>query len=160
VNVNQQLSNRELVKKLLEILKETEKGFSAQNKIRNQLYNIVKGRLGIAGYPQYEDFFTQYYPDMNSDELELHATLRYYTENILNNYNRKALELILGNEELMQAVPKLKALEKHLLVWLGKFEQLFHRFPSHGLIYAGVKEQVPFPHGIERELKAYLNSAP
>lgn len=158
VNVNQKLSNHAVVEKLLEILGETKKGFAAQNEIRNQLYYNMRKRLSIEEYPEYEDFFSQYYPQMDSDELELHETLRYYTENILNNYNRKALELIIGNEELINAVPKLKALEKHLLVWLGKFEHLFHKYPSYGLIYTAVKERIPFPIGIKEELENYLNN--
>lgn len=163
VNVNQALDEKSALKKLLEILNEAYLGFSSQSTIRDKLYNDIKKRLDIEETLEYEDFFHRYYSKMNSEELEYHNSIRDYTINILNKYNKKALELILGNDTLIEKVPTLKKLERHLLVWLGKFERLFKNTPSLSLVYVGVDEshpiprkKVPFPFGIEDELKKYL----
>ncbi|MEL6629757.1 MAG: hypothetical protein AAFQ92_30075, partial [Bacteroidota bacterium] len=121
-------------------------------------YQGLKNRLSVDERLEYEDFLDRYYTHMNDEELASHQSIREFTERILNKYNRKALELILGNEELKESVPKLHELERHLLVWIGKFETAFKEQPAISLVYVGVKEKVPFPPGIERELKEYLES--
>jgi len=162
-NVDQTLDDRTVLKKLLEILNETHLGFISQSNIRDKLYRNIKNRLDIEETLQFEDFFHKYYPKMSQEELEYHNSIRDYTMNILNKYNRKALELILGNNPLIKKVPKLKELERHLLVWLGKYERLFKNTPSLSLVYVGVDEENPipqkkvqFPFGIEEELKVHL----
>lgn len=164
-NVNQQLEEHSLLRKLLEILDETYQGFRAQARIRDRVYYGLKERLAIKDYLSFEDFFYKYYSKMNQEELDYHNSIREYTENVLNKYNRKALELLLGNTALHSKMPKTKQLEKHLLVWLGKFEGLFENTPSISLIYVGVDEMqpiprksVPFPMGIEHELRGILEN--
>ncbi|MEO0789483.1 MAG: hypothetical protein AAFY36_12510 [Bacteroidota bacterium] len=157
-NVDRKLSSKALIEKLLEILEETYEGFQAQAEIRNQLYRKLKSRLSIEDHLEYEDFFHKYHASMNEEEVAHHESIREFTEKILNQYNRKALELILGNEELKSNIPRLHELERHLFVWIGKFETDFKAKPSISLVYVGVKEKVPFPPGIERELKEYLES--
>ena len=156
INVNQNLDNYELVNNLLGILDETYKGLYSQAEIRNRLYLNVKKRLSLDDPLEFEEFFSTYYSKMNEEELEYHNSIRDYTENILNTYNRKALELIIGNQKLKEEIPMLNELERHLLVWLGKYEYLFKTTPSLSLIYTGVVERVPFPKGIELKLMTYL----
>lgn len=155
-NVGQHLDNYALVVKLLEILDETYQGMQAQAEIRDQLYHGIRKRLDLDDTLEYEPFFENYHPDMNAEELEHHKTMRDYTKNILNVYNRKALELILGNKELKSEIPRLKKLERHLLVWLGKYENIFKKTPALNLIYVGVEENVPFPKKMEKKLRKYL----
>lgn len=155
-DVDRQLDNKALIEKLLDILEETFEGFQAQAKIRNRLYQGLRNRLSVDEHLEYEDFFNKYFSRMNDEELASHRSIREFTERILNKYNRKALELILGNEELKESVPKLHELERHLLVWIGKFETAFKEQPAISLVYVGVKEKVPFPSGVERELREYL----
>ena len=165
VDVNQQLDEPSLLKKLLEILEETYQGFRAQARIRDRVYYRLKERLDTKDELSFEAFFHKYYSAMNQEELDYHNSIREYTKNVLNKYNRKALELLLGNTALHSKIPKTKQLEKHLLVWLGKFERLFEDTPSISLIYVGVDEMqpiprksVPFPMGIEHELRGILEN--
>ena len=93
---------------------------------------------------------------MDDEDLGYHLSIRDYTHNILYKYNRKALELLFANQHIIEEIPRLKELERHLLVWLGKYESVFHSNLSISLVYVGVKEKVPFPAGIEGELEEYL----
>lgn len=155
--VNQQLEEKTLIHKLLEILEESYQGFKAQAEIRNQLYYKILNRLSIKPGLEFEDFFNRYYSEMNDEEQALHESIREYTQEILSVYNKKALELIIGNEKLYAQIPLLKDLERHLLVWLGKYETVFNRSLAYSLIYTGVKENVPFPMGVENALEKYLS---
>lgn len=146
-----------LAKELVQILDKTYSGFQAQARIRNLLYQQMVQRLGIEERLEYEVFFSTYYEQMNPEELRKHVTIRSYTENILSIYNQKALELIQSNADLIEALPRLKVLETHLVIWMAKFMGVFQGTPSMSLVYVGVEEKVPFPSGIESELRTFYS---
>lgn len=145
-----------ILEELLDILKITYEAFIAQAKIRNLLaYNMVN-RLKIKELPQYEVFFSTYFSKMNDEELRLHNTIRSYTEHVLGQYNQQAVDLVRQNKNLKQEIPRLKELERHLIIWLGKYNGVFLKTPSMCLVYVGVEEGVPFPQGIEKEIMSFL----
>lgn len=140
---------------LLAVLEVTYDMFKAQANIRDLLRGNIVKRLKITNSLQHEVFFSTYYDQMNEEELRLHQTIRGYTENVLSKYNQQALDLIQANKDLRSVLPRLKLLERHLVIWLGKFNSVFQFTPSMSLVYVGVEEGVPFPSGIEREIKRY-----
>ena len=146
------------VNDLLNTLETTYTTFLAQADIRDELFKMMRKRLGIFDNPQYEDFFRLYYPQMNPEERHLHDTMRGYTVHVLNEYNGHALKLLEQYPALKQQIARLGDLERHLIVWKGKYEGVFLPSPFMSLCYVGVRENVPFPSGIEDELRSYLNS--
>ena len=148
-NVDRKLGPNAIVGKVLEMLDKTKYGFKSQLKLRDTLYQSLRSRIKDDVNIEYEDFFKAHYAEMSAEEKEFHRLIRSYTKDVLNKYNRKVLELILGNDELSEAIPELIELERHLLVWLGKYERVFESSPSISLVYTGPSEGVPFPFGIE-----------
>ena len=146
-----------LAKELVWILDNTYSGFQAQARVRNLLYQQMIQRLGIEERLEYEVFFSTYYEQMDPEELRKHATIRSYTENVLSTFNTKALELIQDNANLVKALPRLKELETHLIIWMAKFKGVFQTTPSMSLVYVGVEEKIPFPRGIESELRTFYS---
>lgn len=149
-------ASKEAAEQLLGVLAESYRGFSEQVKVRDLLARQLKERLGPVDHVFFEDLFERHYDQMNEDERKLHASIRHFTQNVIARYNQRALELVIRHPAMKEEVPLLRALERHLLVWLGKFEGLFQITPGMSLVYAGVKERVPFPSGVERQLRTYL----
>ncbi len=147
-----------VIQQLVEFLSFAYEGFQSQCDIRNDLRRKMEVRLSVRGPREHEDFFNAHYSNMNEFELSDHMEMRDYSKRVIYKYNKKSLELILGNEELFGQFPDIRKLERHLLVWLGKFEWLFEQNPSMGLLYVGVKERVPFPSDLEDRLIQYLES--
>lgn len=147
-----------LAQELVELLDFTYEAFQAQAQVRNLLYRQMVQRLGINERLQYEVFFSTYYEQMNPEELRKHRTIRGYTENVLSVYNQQVLEFVKSNRKLKQAVPRLKELEKHLVIWMGKYRSVFQQTEAMSLVYVGVEENVPFPQGIEAELKSFSDA--
>ena len=97
-----------LARELVGILDLTYEAFQAQAKIRNLLYRQMIQRLGIEERLEYEVFFSEYYEEMDSEELRKHLTIRGYTENVLSVYNQKALEFIQANSKARSGDTKTK----------------------------------------------------
>ena len=144
------------VEELIEILSITKEAFIAQAKIRNLLVFNMVNRLEIENTLEFEVFFSTYQGAMNEEDKRLCKTIRSYTENVLSKYNQKVLNLIQDNKILKQEIPRLKELERHLIIWNSKFEGVFQQMPSMCLLYVGVEDGVPFPNGIESDLKLFL----
>jgi hypothetical protein len=145
-------------RELLDVLDTTRTTFQAQCRVRNKLVAMMRRRLKIAHRYQYEEFFNRYYSEMDDEERHLHSTIRAYTANVLSEYNQRALEIIRNNPRLDEHIPSLHELRRHLIVWISKYQGVFHVSPQMCLVYVGVEERVPFPKGIERELYSYLTS--
>lgn len=142
--------------RLLDILLTTYPTFVAQANLRDTLVQKIKQRITVDDTLEYEAFFARYYNVMNKEELQLHATMRGYTKNILHDYNLQAYNLLNESAELSKAIPSAAKLIQHLRMWLTKFDTVFMKNESMCLLYVGVEEQVPFPIGIENEIEKYL----
>ena len=141
---------------ILDLLTTTWTTFVAQARIRNDLHETVRKRLGITEHLEYERFFQRFYPEMNEEELHLHKTVRAYTSNVLSEYNRRILDILQEHPGLLASVRQLPELKRHLIVWLAKFNGVFASTPSMCLVYVGVEEEVAFPKGVEKELETYI----
>ena len=144
--------------KILDLLSTTWTTFVAQARIRDELYDTVKYRLGIKESLEYERFIDKYYSEMNNEELYLHKTIRAYTENVLSEYNQRILDVIENHPILLRDVKLVTRLRDHLVIWLAKYQGSFLSTPSKCLVYVGVEEEVKFPDGVTHELKLYVTA--
>jgi len=147
-----------VLEKVLDLLDECFDGFKGQIIYRDELRSSISNRLNNKESMnlEYEDFFEKYYSEMNTSEIESHNKIRYYTENVINIYNRKIASILISQPKLKEEIPRLHQLERHLLVWLGKYESVFKSSSKMSLVYTGVKEGIGFPKRVETEIKDYL----
>lgn len=115
-------------------------------------------RLKIEENLEYERFFHRYYSMMDEEERQLHGIIRAYTENVMSEYNKLALNILDGLPELVDEVELLPELHEHLAIWLGKYKGVLENSPAVSLVYVGVEEGVPFPHLVEAKLQSYLKA--
>ena len=157
-NLSQTPNTKDNLKELLELLEMTYQAFTAQALIRNKLYDRMIKRLKVRDMFEYEDFFNDYYSEMTENERLLHETIRGYTDTVLSEYNFRVLDILQFNPSLKDVLPRLKELERHLVIWRSKYQRVFKLQPSMSLVYVGVEEESGFPKGIEDEIRAYLET--
>jgi hypothetical protein len=134
----------------------TYQAFKAQALIRNKLHDRITKRLKVNALLEYEDFFNEYFDEMTDNERFLHATIRGYTDTVLSEYNFRILDILKFNPSLKDVLPRLKELERHLVIWRSKYQRVFKLQPSMCLVYVGVEEESGFPKGIEGEIRSHL----
>jgi hypothetical protein len=149
-------NEKELLLQLLENLEASYIGFKAQIYNRNELYERVRNRLKVEEQVQYEEFFATYFDDMNRYEKRRHKVIRNHTDYIKAN-NEKSRDIVNQLKHLDRQIPKFNYLRRHLDLWLHKYDTLFVQDPAMCLLYTGVKENMPFPKGVETEIKDYLD---
>lgn len=152
----EQFEERKAAQRLLDTLDSTYVTFQAQRGVRDVLADMLVARFPGSSTLEYEDLFSRHYGDLTPDEHRLHEAMRRYTVQAMAEYNKQALSLIRRNPTLVTSLPRLVDLERHLEVWMDKYSQRFLPAPQMALCYVGVRENVPFPAGIEDELRAYL----
>lgn len=156
ISMPEPVNEKTLLLQLLENLEASYIGFKAQIHNRNELYERVRNRLKVDEQLQYEDFFATYFDDMNRYEKRLHKVIRNHTDYIKAN-NEKSRDIVTKLKHLDQQIPKFNNLRRHLDLWLHKYDTLFVQDPAMSLLYTGVKENMPFPKGVETEIKNYLD---
>jgi hypothetical protein len=147
---------------LLGLLRTTRTTFIAQANLRDRLVWHVQDRLILNPYDgwEYEEFISDHYKDLDSEERRMFSTMRSFTANVLREYNRRVLKLIDENPVLEKHFPAVPALRDHLLVWLAKYDGTFVNTPEMCLLYTGVHEGVPFPSELEPQLWQFLEEQP
>ena len=145
-------------KELLGVLRTSHKTFIAQCRVRNELLDAVRARLGVKEGLEYERFFNRFYGRMTGEEKFVHGIVRAYTENILSKQNARALEILDAHPHLEESVELLPELRDHLTIWLGKYKSVLTD-ESACLCYVGVEEGFPFPAGVEKKLQAYVGGS-
>lgn len=151
-------SPQHVAQEILDLLDIAGTTFIAQSRIRNKLVEMLYNQLKIQYGYEYEELFSRYYEQMTPEERHYHATMRGYTSNILASHNKQVLELLKQHNQLIKLIPSLKQLRQHLTIWLAKYEGLFQNSPYMALVYIGVEEGVPFPHGVEQDIRQFLST--
>ncbi len=141
--------------KLLDDLNTAYAIFSSQCEVRDALVEAMLERDPGFERLQYEEFFARYYERMEPDERRLHERIRQHTETI-EKLNRRALYRAQASRSF-RSIPLMGALIEHLVIWLDKFDRIFHQDPSVGVLYAGVVEGKKFPSGVEDEIRKYID---
>ncbi len=144
------------LRELLRHLEISQSTFQAQRNVQKKLLGLLKDRLPDWTYASVAEGLQDAYPSMTAQEKRLHHILRGYTKNILYKTNQDTRVLLQGNYTFFSLVEGLAYLEKHLLIWLAKFESLFEDDEAVCLIHVGPDEGVRFPVGIEDRIQAYL----
>lgn len=150
-----QLGEVVFLRELLRHLEISQSTFQAQRNVQKKLIGLLKDRLPDWTYTSVAEGLQDAYPDMAVQEKRLHQILRGYTKNILHKTNQDTLFLLQKNYAFFSLLEGLAYLEKHLIIWLAKFESIIEE-EAVCLIHVGPDEGVRFPMGIEDRIRAYL----
>ena len=117
----------------------------------------------------YERTFARAYPNLTSEEQELHSIIRSITIHSLRPTNQSLSEWLkndvyfkaqwhrkgIGNE----LARKLADLEAHLILWQAKYEAWIPNTPGHALVYLADEEEhgLRFPKGLDQIVQNALN---
>ena len=149
-------AEKKSLRQLLDYLDNSWAGFQAQNENRDKLMERMVQRLDIREEHPIEEFFELYFDQMNKFERRIHRVIREYTDYIRVN-NEKALEIIELLPGVEEKIGKLKKLRRHLRVWLHKYDKVFLNDPEMCLLYTNLYDGTPFPRGVEKEIRNYLD---
>jgi hypothetical protein len=138
-------------------LDRTATAFSAQCQHRDLLVDMIQRRLGVTDNSEYEVFFLRYFDRMNREEKFHFDQIRAMTEGPLHDGNESIVQIMEENPEVLEEIPSLKALRRHIVFWLNKFEKLFLTRPEMCLVYTGVEDGVPFPKHVASNVTQRLD---
>lgn len=145
---------------LMEALEINSQTFVAQSRIRNKLTTSLHERIPDLKRGDVVKLIAGCYDQMTPEERRMHHTIRGYTKNVIKTYNEEALKILKANPKIKNKIKRLKKLEQHIIIWLSKYESTFENDESVCLVYVGVQERVPFPKGIEDDIREYLELNP
>ncbi|MBK7869267.1 MAG: hypothetical protein IPJ74_00605 [Saprospiraceae bacterium] len=148
----------EILEDLLEGLEINTQTFLAQTRLRKKLTTSLFERHPELNKQELVSMLSSSYDQMSKQEQRLHHAIRGYTKNVTRLYNEQALKILTAHPEIKDKVKRLKKLEQHLVIWKSKYESIFEQDDTVCLVYIGVEERVPFPKGIENDIREYLNS--
>lgn len=132
--------------------------FVAQAGLRDALVARIEQRLGIVNDLEYERFFFRHHPDLTVEERFEFKQIRAITEGGLHDGNRKILDLIDADPQLLSVIPEMSALRQHLVYWLNKFERVFKLNRAMCVLYTGVEDGVPFPATFDSSLDRWMTA--
>jgi DNA-binding winged helix-turn-helix (wHTH) protein len=130
--------------------------FIAQVNRRNELVEMVEQRLGIKRKQQYEKFFALYSEKFTQQEAFVCEQIRAITNAGLLNNNQAIVDELTATPEIFNVIPQSKKLQQHLIFWLNKYQSIFISRKDMCLLYVGVEDGVPYPSGVDKEVKAWL----
>ena len=126
--------------------------FLDQCRIRNKLLRLLGYDLEEFDWENLEKVITNAYPTLNEEQRNLFDLIRSITENSLYSRNNEVLKLLEKKSEYFNELPEFKELQGHLELWNSKYNSFFKTRPDYCIIYVGVKEDKPFPTGIEDKI--------
>lgn len=135
----------------------TKTAFRAQVNRRNQLGQLLQGRLPDFDTMSWEERLVAAHPGLTQDEMFLWQQIRAQTEGPLHKGNLALLTLIDEHPELLITLPQFAPLRAHLEVWLAKYHTVFLRYPAMPIVYVGVEDGVPFPSEIDQAVDRWLS---
>jgi hypothetical protein len=164
---------RERLVRLLQLqalLRASRTAYTYQAQLRNRLDGQLRKHYPdlVQDQPGYERRFTALHNRLDSDESDLHAVIRSYTEHALRPLNDEMLRWLRDDFEYrstrqrsgaeLRLAVRLNQLEAHLLLWLAKYEGWIPNRLDHALVYLADEEKhgAGFPVGIEDALEAVL----
>ncbi|WP_235938939.1 winged helix-turn-helix domain-containing protein [Thalassotalea algicola] len=148
----------EAMSRIAEFQDNTYSAFVAQAKRRNQLVDMLEQRLSFKRTRQYEMFFQHYYPNMTSDEKFVCQQIRAFSSSGLLKNNQAILDELESNHHIYDEIPLAKNLAQHLRIWIDKHNNVFSTREDMCLIYVGVEDGMPYPSGVDQQVKAWLKA--
>ncbi len=134
--------------KIARLLEQSYEIFFHQNGLARQLTNRLESRgRKIETGQGFDDILRGLHYAMIAEEEDIFASIRAITDDIrVVNVNIKTL--LKSNKNSFNLLSALGALYEHLSWWNAKYE-LLKDDPDMCLVYVGVRQQKPFPQGIE-----------
>jgi hypothetical protein len=117
---------------------------------------MVEQRLGIKRQQQYEKFFALYAKQLTQQETFVCEQIRAITAAGLLNNNQAIVDEITATPGIVNVIPQSKQLQQHLTFWLNKYNSIFIKRRDMCLLYVGVEDGVPYPSGVDQEVKKWL----
>lgn len=134
--------------------------FKAQVARRNELAEMLQHRLGVERNMQFEKFFSHYYGQMNQQELFVFNQIRAITETGLYQNNQAIVDELIDYPQIINEIPLTNELQQHLTFWLNKYHSVFTQRADMCLLYVGVEDGVPYPGGVDQNVKSWLDNHP
>lgn len=134
--------------KISRLLEQSYEIFFYQNGLARQLTNslISRGHEIEAGQG-FDDILRKLHYAMNAEEEEIFASIRTITDD-MRGVNVNVKTLLKTNKNSFELLPELGNLYEHFSWWNAKYE-LLKDDPDMCLVYVGVRQQKPFPTGID-----------
>ena len=131
--------------------------FKAQIARRNELTTMLEQRLAVSRDRQYEKFFSHYYTQLNAQELFVFKQIRAITDTGLYLNNQGILDELNAHPDIFDIIEQAQALQQHLTFWLNKYHSVFKQRQDMCLLYVGVEDGLPYPSGVDQEIKDWLD---
>ena len=137
--------------KVSRLLEQSYEIFFYQNGLARQLTNSLESRGHKIGVGQgFDDILRKLHYAMTAEEEEIFASIRAITDD-MRGVNVNVKTLLKSNKNSFELLSALGNLYEHLSWWNAKYE-LLKDDPDMCLVYVGVRQQKPFPRGIEELL--------
>lgn len=146
------------IERIADYQDKTYSAFQAQLERRKQLANMIEKRLNIKRQRQWEMFFSYYYQQMNAEELFVCAQIRAITDNGLYQNNQAIFDELDTNPKIFKEIALSKNLYHHIDFWLTKYHGVFAKRKDMCLLYVGVEDGIPYPSGVDQNVKNWLSS--
>jgi hypothetical protein len=125
--------------------------FFYQNGLARHLTRSLESRgYKIQAGRGFDDILREMHISMSAEEEEIFKNIRSITVD-MREINVKVKRLLRANKDGFELLPALRGLYEHLSWWHAKYE-LLKDDPDMRLVYVGVRQQKPFPRGIEKLL--------
>lgn len=156
VEQRQQQALIDAVAKIADYQENTYTAFRAQAARRNELVDMIEVRLKIERSLQFEKFFALYFTELTQQEMFVFDQIRAITETGLKVNNQGILDELNAHPELFEQIKGARELQQHLAFWINKYHSVFSKRADMCLLYVGVEDGVPYPSGVDDEVKNWL----
>lgn len=144
--------------KIAEYQDNTYTAFKAQAARRNELVKMIETRLEIERSLQFEKFFAFYFSELTPQEMFVFEQIRAITHTGLKDNNQGILDQLNAHPDIYEQIKGTRELQQHLAFWLNKYHSVFSQREDMCLLYVGVEDGVPYPSGVDQEVKLWLAS--
>ncbi len=153
---NQTTELKKSIARIANYQDKTFSAFKAQLQRRKQLADMIEKRLNIKRQRQWEMFFSYYHSQMNAEELFVCAQIRAITDNGLYKNNQAIFNELAQHPDIFNEIPLSKNLYQHIDFWLNKYHGVFAKRKDMCLLYVGVEDGMPYPSGVDKNIKNWL----
>ena len=151
-----QLTLQQTIFQMQNAMSINKKAFVSQINIRSELGLLINKRLNIDSTLSWERRFFLYFDDFNQEEKFLFSQIRAYTEGPPYESNKKLLDLINQNLDVLTIIPMASELRNHLIIWLNKYHKIFKNSEKMCLLYVGVEDNAPYPSAVDEQVNIWL----
>lgn len=123
---------------------------------RDRLFKLLQDNHGPLPELEYEPLFKEYYTKLNEEEKTLFQLIREMTKTSIYKQNKAIIDFLQSNAKYYHELPELRKLNEHLQYWVSKYQSTIDTRDDVCLVYVGVAEEKPFPHGIDEKVSRII----